>query len=186
LLKLSASTAIAVVLATSFTAPALAQTTTDSSENHRPPEMNLGSPAAPNDYETARRFIRHKQYADAIPHLQFALADKPQDTDILNDLGYAKRMVGDYDGSLYYLERALAIDSNSKGVHENLGELDLAKNDLASAQKELATLATLCPSGCDERDALAKAIAGYTPPGSPTPVAATPTAATSPAQGGQP
>jgi hypothetical protein len=37
-------------------------------------------------------------------------------------------------------------------------------NDLTSAQGELTTLASLCPSGCDERDVLTKAIAAYTPP----------------------
>ena len=37
-------------------------------------------------------------------------------------------------------------------------------HDPASAQKELDTLASLCPDGCDERDALTKAIAAYVPP----------------------
>jgi len=144
-----------------------------------------------SEYETARRLIRHKHYADAIPHLEFALADKPRDVHILNDLGYAKRMVGDYDSALDYYERALTIDPNFIGVHENLGDLYLVKSDLASAQKELATLATLCPSGCDERDTLASAIAGYKPVASPTSDAATPppgksAATTSSAVAGQP
>ena len=159
-------------------------TTTDSSDNQRPPELYTTPQATQSDYEIALRFIRHNQYADAIPHLQFALADKPQDTDILNHLGYAKRMVGDYDSSQYYYGRALAIDPNDKEAHENLGELDLARNDLDSAQKELESLTTLCPSSCNERDALAKAIAGYKPSASPTtPAAALSPVATSP--GGQ-
>jgi len=143
---------------------AFAQTTTDSSENHRPPELYTTRPVVQqNEYDIAKRLLRHQQYAEAIPHLQFALADKPQDADILNELGLAKRMVGDYDGSLYYYQRALAIEAGNKDTHEGIGELDLAKSDLASAQSELATLATLCPNGCDERDALSKAIANYKP-----------------------
>lgn len=118
-----------------------------------------------SDYTIALRLIKHKQYAEAIPHLELALADKPHDADILNYLGFTKRMVGDYDASLDYYTRALAIDPNHKGVHEYLGELYLQKNDVPSAQKELATLATLCPSGCDERDTLTKAIADYKPAG---------------------
>src|SRR5215831_8897210 len=131
LARFSASTAIAVVLFSGF--PAAAQTTTDSRDNQRPPELWKTVPAEQSDYQIALRFIRHKQYADAIPHLQFALADKPQDTEILNYLAYAKRMVGDYDSSKYYYERALAADPNDKEAHENLGELYLARNDLDSA-----------------------------------------------------
>ena len=133
-----------------------------------------------SDYQIAVRLIRHEQYAEAIPHLQMALADKPHDADILNYLGYTKRMTGDYSASLDYYKRALAEDPNHKGVHEYLGELYLQMHDQASAQKELDTLASLCPSGCDERDALTKALAAYTPPAAAgvsttTPSSATPT-----------
>jgi predicted Zn-dependent protease len=133
-----------------------------------------------SDYQIAVRLIRHKQYADAIPHLESWLAQKPHDADTLNYLGYTKRMVGDYPSSLDYYKRALAEDPNHKGVHEYLGELYLQMNDQPSAQKELDTLASLCPSGCDERDALTKALADYKPaPGAasatttPTPQQAT-------------
>jgi tetratricopeptide (TPR) repeat protein len=131
-----------------------------------------GPSMSSDDYTVAKRLIKHKQYADAIPHLQLALADKPHDADILNYLGYTKRMVGDYDASLDYYQRALAEDPNHKGVHEYLGELYLQKNDLPSAQKELTTLASLCPSGCDERDTLTKAIASYQPAAAPAATAA--------------
>jgi tetratricopeptide (TPR) repeat protein len=116
-----------------------------------------------SDYQMAVRLIKHERYADAIPHLESALADKPHDADILNYLGYTKRMTGDYPSSLDYYKRALAENPNHKGVHEYLGELYLQMNDQPSAQKELDTLASLCPSGCDERDALTKALAGYKP-----------------------
>ena len=145
--------------------------TEDTVNNQRPPELYRSHPAEQSDYDLAMRLMRHQQYAEAIPHLQFALADKPTDTELLNDLGYAKRMVGDTDSSLYYYQRALGIDPNNKTAHENLGELDLAKYDLPSAQKEAATLASLCPSGCDERARLDKAIADYRPSGSTAPVA---------------
>ncbi len=180
MLRFSALAAVAFVLCSVSPALALGSsgTTSDSSENHRPPELTPEA-AAPSDYAMAVRFIRHKQYTEAISHLESALADKPHDADILNYLGLAKRMIGDYDSSTYYSERALAFDANHKGAHENLGETDLAKNDSASAQKELAMLVTLCPSGCDERAALTKAIADYKPSASPG-AAALPTA-TSPA-----
>jgi Flp pilus assembly protein TadD len=123
---------------------------------------SAASAPASSDYQIGVRLIHHEQYADAVSHLELALADKPHDADILNYLGYAKRMLGDYDASLDFYQRALQVDPNHKGVHEYLGELYLQKNDLADAQKELTTLASLCPSGCDERDTLTKAIANYT------------------------
>jgi len=151
----------------------------------------MGSTPTFDDYTVALRLIHHQQYAEAIPHLDAALAQRPHDADILNYEGYTHRMVGDYQSSLDYYKRALAIDPDHKGVHEYLGELYLQMNDQASAQNELTTLATLCPSGCDERDALTKALSAYTPPAgtasnstTATPVPATPstgTAQTTPA-----
>ena len=122
-----------------------------------------GGAAGPqmSDYAIGLRMIKHERYSDALPHLLIALTDKPNDPDILNYIGYAKRMTGDLDGSLDYYQRALAIKPDHRGVHEYLGELYLMKHDPASAQKELDTLASLCPDGCDERDTLTKSIAAY-------------------------
>ena len=103
-----------------------------------------------DDYATAKRLIRHEQYAQAIPHLETALEKRPHDADILNYLGYTHRMVGmtytdagrdgEFKMSLDYYNRALAIDPNHKGVHEYLGELYLQMHDMTSAQKEQTTL----------------------------------------------
>jgi predicted Zn-dependent protease len=130
------------------------------------------SGASFDDYTVAVRLIKHEKYSEAIPHLEMALANKPNSADILNYLGYTHRMLGDYPSSLDFYKRALAIDPEHKGVHEYLGELYLQMHDMASAQAELTTLAGLCPSGCDERDMLTKAIAAYVPPAGAAPVAA--------------
>lgn len=156
-------TAAALTMFAALGAPALSMGGGGSSGGSYGGGMGMGS-STTDDYTIAKRLIRHEQYKEAIPHLQSALADKPHDADILNYLGYTKRMVGEYDDSLDYYKRALAIDPNHKGVHEYLGELYLQMHDQASAQKELDTLASLCPSGCDERDALTKAMAAYVPP----------------------
>lgn len=136
-----------------------------------------GGATATDDYTVGVRLVKHEKYSDAIPHLLMAVSAKPNNADALNYLGYANRMLGNFDVSLTYYQRALAINPDHKGVHEYLGELYLQKHDPASAQKELDTLASLCPSGCDERDTLTKAIAAYAPPAEgATPAAATPTA----------
>ncbi len=127
-----------------------------------------------DDYAIATRLIRHEEYAKAIPHLMSALRKRPRDADILNDLGYAHRMVGasetdaardgDFKASLDFYRAALAIDPSHKGVHEYMGELFLQMHDLNAAHHEMNVLVTLCPDGCDERAALEKALAAYVPP----------------------
>jgi tetratricopeptide (TPR) repeat protein len=127
-----------------------------------------------DDYAIARRLIKHEEYAKAIPHLMAALKQRPKSADILNYLGYTHRMVGvsetaaardnDFKLSLGFYQMALEIDPSHKGVHEYLGELYLAMNDVASAHREMDTLTTLCPDGCEERDTLQKALAAYVPP----------------------
>ncbi|MEI9993436.1 MAG: tetratricopeptide repeat protein [Rhizomicrobium sp.] len=114
-----------------------------------------------DDYAIAVRLIKHEKYADAIPHLLTALSERPNNADVLNYLGYTERMTGNYPASLDYYQRALAIKPEHKGAHEYLGELYLQMHDPASAQRELDTLASLCPDGCAERETLSKAIATY-------------------------
>jgi tetratricopeptide (TPR) repeat protein len=152
-----------------------------------------------DDYATAKRLIKHEEYADAIPHLEKALAKRPNSADILNYLGFAHRMVGmkdtdaqrdgEFRTSLAYYQQALAIDPNHKGVHEYLGELYLQLHDLNGAQRQMNILVTLCPEGCEERDTLSKAIEAYMPPmenpAGAMPAAA-PAAATAPAAASTP
>jgi Flp pilus assembly protein TadD len=144
--------------------------------------MNAMPSASFDDYTTAKRLIRHEQYADAIPHLEKALAKRPHDADVFNYLGYTHRMVGvsetapardnDFKLSLAYYQQALAIDPNHKGVHEYLGELFLQMNDLNAAHHEMNELVILCPDGCEERDTLGKALAAYIPMAAPAATAA--------------
>jgi tetratricopeptide (TPR) repeat protein len=143
--------------------------------------FNAMPSASFDDYTTAKRLIKHEDYAKAIPHLEAALAKRPHDADILNYLGYTHRMVGmseavtvrdvDFKTSLAYYEQALAIDPNHKGVHEYLGELYLQMGDLNAAHHEMDQLVILCPDGCDERDTLNKALAAYVPPAAPAAMA---------------
>lgn len=143
-----------------------------------------------NDYAAALRLIRDERYADAIPRLEKALRARPNDADVLNYLGFTQRMVGNYQVSLDYYQRGLAIDPNHKGAREYLGELYLKLNQLANARTQLAELTRLCPSGCEEKEVLTKSIATYetATASSVTPAAAaqpaTPAAAPQPAAAG--
>ena len=136
--------------------------------------MSMMPSASFDDYSSAKRLIKHQEYASAIPHLMKALEQHPKDADIMNYLGYTHRMVGvteqadardkDFQASLAFYQAALAIDPMHKGVHEYLGELFLQMNNLNAAHHEMNELVILCPDGCDERDALSKALAAYVPP----------------------
>jgi predicted Zn-dependent protease len=144
--------------------------------------MSMMPSASFDDYTSARRLIKHQEYASAIPHLEAALRQHPKDADIMNYLGYTHRMVGateqadardkDFQTSLAFYQAALAINPVHKGVHEYLGELFLQMNNLNAAHHEMNELVILCPDGCDERDTLAKALAAYVPPAAPTAAAA--------------
>ncbi|HEY8696562.1 MAG TPA: tetratricopeptide repeat protein [Rhizomicrobium sp.] len=121
----------------------------------------MRSSAGFDDYATAVRLIHHEKYADAIPYLNRALQQKPSNADVLNYLGYTHRMLGDYPGSLDFYQRALARDPDHKGAHEYLGELYLKIHQLSQARAQVDELTRLCPSDCDEKDALVKAISDY-------------------------
>jgi tetratricopeptide (TPR) repeat protein len=117
-----------------------------------------------NDYANGRRLIHFGKYAEAIPFLKNAHMEQPHNADILAYLGYAYHMAGDNDLAADYYQVALQENPDHLLAHEYLGELYLDKHNLPSAQEQLALLARGCPSGCDERDALTKAIGSYQAP----------------------
>lgn len=97
-------------------------------------------------------------YAGAIDVLKSVVDDDPNNADAWNMLGYSYRNNGDADNAWDAYEHALAIDPNHKGAHEYIGEWYLMQGDMASANAQRAKLETLCPSGCEELDALNDAI----------------------------
>jgi cytochrome c-type biogenesis protein CcmH/NrfG len=57
-----------------------------------------------------------------------------------------------------YLQ-ALRIDPHHRGANEYLGELYVMKGELPKARERLAVLEKLCPTGCEQREDLQRAIA---------------------------
>jgi len=131
--------------------------------------------------------VKQQKYAEAIPHLELALAKKPNNATTLIYLGFSHRMVGaglsgdarnvEFQKALGYYRQAATIDPDNQLLHEYLGKLFILMKDQASAQNELKTLDRLCPSGCESRDALSKVLLAYiastTPIGAPAPVPTT-------------
>jgi len=129
------------------------------------------------EFQIGVDLVQHQKFDEATAHLDVALAQFPDDTDILKYLGFAHRMIAknregtSHDSELrlanaYYI-RALDIDPRNREFLEYMGELYLEMDDPAAADAKLAALTRHCPNGCQERDALATAIAAYKPPPPP-------------------
>ena len=135
---------------------------------------NASAVNAQEEYDQATRLMDKQDYQDAIGHLLRVNSVAQGNPEILNDLGYATRMTGDYDTSLDYLQRAIARKPDLKIAYANLGLLYLAMHKPDEARQQLDALKQLCPNGCDEQDSLNQSIATYsvavkTPAANPPP-----------------
>ena len=109
-----------------------------------------------------RSKIEAKDYSAAIALLT-PMTSQYQDPDVFNLLGFSYRKSGDLKQAATYYGKALDFDPAFKPAIEYQGELFLQMKDPEKAKENLAKLAKLCPSGCEEKDDLEKAIAAYTP-----------------------
>lgn len=136
----------AIIAACLFAGPALA---VDNSASSGQPDLAPARAAiAASDYKTA--------IADLTPLLtQF------QSPDVYNLLGFSYRKSGDLKQATTFYAKALDIDPNFKPTLEYQGEMWLEQGNLDKAKANLARLASLCPKGCEEREDLEKAIAGF-------------------------
>ncbi|MDR6290243.1 MULTISPECIES: tetratricopeptide repeat protein [Inquilinus] len=111
------------------------------------------------DLTSVRAKIEAKNYKAALEELR-GLAEDTQEADIYNLMGYTLRKTGDFDTSLTYYNKALSLQPDYKPAREYLGELYVETGHMDKAHEQLAALEKLCPSGCEEREDLEKAIAG--------------------------
>jgi cytochrome c-type biogenesis protein CcmH/NrfG len=109
------------------------------------------------DLTSVRAKIKAKDYTAAIQELR-DLAEDTQQADVYNLLGYTLRKTGDYTTSLSYYTKALDLQPDHKAAREYLGELYVETGKIDKAKEQLAFLVKLCPSGCEEREDLEKAI----------------------------
>ena len=105
--------------------------------------------------------IDDKKFDQAIKELDEALADDPEDADLLNLVAYSHRQLKRYEVALNYYQKALAIDPEHRGANEYLGELYLSLGQLEKAMERLAVLDKDCFFGCKEFDMLEAAIEEY-------------------------
>lgn len=111
------------------------------------------------DLTKVRASIKAKDFASAQAELGKMIDGGVQHADVYSLMGFTTRNLGDYKTALTYYKKALDFDPNHKGAHEYLGELFVKSGDMLKANEQLAVLVKLCPSGCEEREDLEKAIA---------------------------
>jgi Flp pilus assembly protein TadD len=117
---------------------------------------NIESTDAP-DLTAVKAKIEAKNYTGALADLR-DIAEDTQQADVYNLLGFTLRKTGDYKTALTYYTKALEMKPDHKAAHEYLGELYVETGDMDKARQQLASLAQLCPTGCEEREDLQKAI----------------------------
>jgi len=126
---------------------------------------------ARNAYSVGVDLVQHQKIVEAIPYLDVALNQYPDDVDLLVYLSYAHRRLAEQrTGTAHetelrmaedYYRRVLDIDSDPRDLQVFLGEKYLDIHDPKAAEEELKVLEGLCPEGCRQRDRLTASLARY-------------------------
>jgi len=114
-----------------------------------------------SDFSDGRSAIDRNDWNAAIAAFEKVVARDNKNADAYNWLGYASRKSGKLDAAFKYYDSALAIDPKHKGAHEYVGEAYLMAKKPEKAEEQLAALANLCNSSCEEYKELKEAIADY-------------------------
>jgi Flp pilus assembly protein TadD len=110
------------------------------------------------DYAAGKRAAESKDWAQAVQLYQRAEKRNPDHADLQNNLGFAYRNLKQYDLAFEHYKRAIELDPRHRGAHEYIGEAYLMTGDLASAEKHLAALKSLCLLPCEELKDLERAV----------------------------
>ncbi|MBV8977738.1 MAG: hypothetical protein JOZ13_10210 [Alphaproteobacteria bacterium] len=126
------------------------------------------------EFRIGADLVQHRRYDEAVPHLDRALDQWPDDVHVLDYLAAAHRAIGErYDGNTRktelklaatYYRRILVEDLNGRNFLDYMGEYYLSLDDPAAARTELDALTRECAEGCPEQARLAAALAAYVPP----------------------
>lgn len=110
------------------------------------------------DYAAGLAALKAGDAAAALRRFESALQRFPDSADLHNELGFSHRQLRRMDKAFEHYKRALSIEPRHRGAHEYIGEAYLMVGDLASAEKHLAALKSICLLPCEELADLEKAI----------------------------
>jgi peptidoglycan/xylan/chitin deacetylase (PgdA/CDA1 family)/uncharacterized caspase-like protein len=94
----------------------------------------------------ARDLFRAKKYDEALQKSQEAVAQKPNDAILTNNLGFLYYATGKYNEALPYLEKTLQIDPKRKEAHGNIAELYMKLGRKAEAKQHYEEYLRLYPT----------------------------------------
>src|SRR5581483_11195728 len=100
-------------------------------------------------YDLDRQGLQHyreKKYEEAQKDFKAAVAMKPGDPVLLNNLGYIYYVMNRYDDSLNYLMKTLEMDPRRKEAHGNLAEVYMKLGRPQEARKEWEQYLALYPN----------------------------------------
>ena len=98
------------------------------------------------DVSIQRLKEQEKKYDEALPKFQAAVALKPNDPVLLNNLGFIYFMMGRYDDALNYLQKTLAVDPRRKEAHENIADTYMKPGRKAEARQHYEQFLALWPT----------------------------------------
>lgn len=111
------------------------------------------------DLTAIRVKIKAKDYKSAAADLYSMIDKGVQHADVYNLLGFSLRKSGDKTAGATFYRKALDFDPDHLGALEYQGELFVELGEIDKAKANLAKLVKLCPTGCEEREDLEKALA---------------------------
>jgi tetratricopeptide (TPR) repeat protein len=118
------------------------------------------------DYAAGLAALKANDFAGALPRFLSALKRFPEAANLHNELGFTFRKLNRLDKAFEHYKRALAIDPRHRGAHEYIGEAYLMAGDVASAEKHLVALRSICTLPCEEMRDLQEAIDAHRRKGS--------------------
>jgi tetratricopeptide (TPR) repeat protein len=101
-----------------------------------------------------------ERFADAAEAYEFVLTRAPEDFESWNNLGNARSGLGDFDGSVSALERAIALDPNAAPTHLNLAVALQEAGRHAEAEAVLRAAAEAFPDDSHGLDRLHSQLTG--------------------------
>jgi len=113
------------------------------------------------DYVAGRAALKAGDAAAALRRFESVRRRFPDAADLHNELGFAHRKLRQMDKAFEHYKRALMIEPRHRGAHEYIGEAYLMVGDVASAEKHLAALRSICLLPCEELTDLEKTISEH-------------------------
>jgi Flp pilus assembly protein TadD len=147
-------TTTAILVALSF---CLSTQTTVAEPYEDTPEAAARDP----DYAAGKAAMEKKNWTEAVKRFHQAALRDPDSADLHNYLGFSYRNLKQMDLAFEHYKRSIELNPRHRGAHEYIGEAYLLVNDLASAEKHLAALRSICLLQCEELADLEKAISAH-------------------------